>query len=1386
MNEDELIELIQSRLPQDLTPRQIQELRRMMRTSPRLRDALLEELSLEQSLATRYAPTVEGVEEIVAEISRRARATRRGRWLLTHLGFVLALAGAVAGVLLVAHLFIQPLAPEPVAVATDGNGTPATQLASRPASAPATPTSRAVGPAVAAAGAGDPRPGPDAPKPVRPQPAPPTPAPPAPPVAAKPLPAWRLYDPLPHVGGATFREQFRSLFKEVANTYVRAQREYIEVRGRYALRPKLEEGQLLRLAPYSPKKLRLTAWRGSKGVRFARQSDETLAGYLLTTKGRDVPGSLAAQDPRWRYFARGALDLRYQDGNMVLARADLPLLALPLDGPPDAVELEYEGHLISAAVLPCQPLPLSAPPAGRARVDSSHVGGLTWKPDREKGVELRKHADGTLEILAKRPRDEPQVTTDFSPAVGRSFALQLQDVSDRVAFFVAAQGGRRTVRYNVVRHRNVFVLSTNASDSRSREEAYEHGRVVGNAFWVRVRTGLDCLEIDFSTDGRHWGRLSEARLESHHPADEPIQFGLRLPRGRDSRARLTHVRIEETDAFGGLADAALVARVPKSKEARRESNMEKIWAAVAAAKPAGTPDLAWRLACDAALVHHSVYPVIRTACAADLVETALKAEADTEDVLAAMADLARLTYTRDGGAPAWKVVLPAYEALARQSFSAGRRGELPRIADHWLRNTLPHFRNQGDLKAPLPPGLPRLLVYHLLAEADWDLLARESGRLLALYRSGRDELPRHWEGGTTETKLLRWAQAEARSNLVGAGDDASAYWSGAWTHPLTVQLDRETLNVIAEFIASVNAKAYEHAAKVLASQLLPDGIVPTDADGRLYQAIHFHIRHLIRTHPELGRQLRDRFEGIGVVRLQRALRDGDVATLESLVAQFHGTEPSRQALYRLADRDLSMGNVVGAAAKYQTLLQAASGPQRHALAAKFRLASALAGQLAGEPVTEPVRLGEEPISAAEFERMVASLAKSRSSGTTRGIATAVRPLAPPPGTCEVSEVVRISADREDRNRPFTRTVAWGLLGNHLLLHQWGRVSAIDLAGRKIAWSKQQPLKSAPESYSPAWPVVAGSRVYARIQSRREAALLSIDTKTGKGDWTERFDEGVLSDPILINSWLYVLTYRRSLGDMTEIYLRRVSPETGQSAMAARLVTLRVDSSRLLSPGKLTRVGEALVFRCAATLVCCDLLGQVRWLRRLTFVPPDIDRELTDGMLPGDVVSWNGRVLFASRACPNVQCVDPKTGRVVWSYLQPDLRRLVGLVGGKVILATEGHIEALDAETGTFAWQVERTANVDAVLPAQKDTLCCVTLDRVDAKNRRRYGRDVRRVRWLSAADGKTVRSEPVEDPKLYHVLYNATRLYSTGRELVCFATTDRNQRDARLFRIRVR
>ena len=106
------------------------------------------------------------------------------------------------------------------------------------------------------------------------------------------------------------------------------------------------------------------------------------------------------------------------------------------------------------------------------------------------------------------------------------------------------------------------------------------------------------------------------------------------------------------------------------------------------------------------------------------------------------------------------------------------------------------------------------------------------------------------------------------------------------------------------------------------------------------------------------------------------------------------------------------------------------------------------------------------------------------------------------------------------------------------------------------------------------------------------------------------------------------------------------PETGEVVLTQRVVRVRHDLS-MFNVGRPQLLGDALIFRTANALVCCDLLGETRWVSKLTHVPEDVDPYLTNARAIGELIVHEGHVIVSTPGSPYVECVDVATGARVW-------------------------------------------------------------------------------------------------------------------------------------------
>jgi outer membrane protein assembly factor BamB len=306
---------------------------------------------------------------------------------------------------------------------------------------------------------------------------------------------------------------------------------------------------------------------------------------------------------------------------------------------------------------------------------------------------------------------------------------------------------------------------------------------------------------------------------------------------------------------------------------------------------------------------------------------------------------------------------------------------------------------------------------------------------------------------------------------------------------------------------------------------------------------------------------------------------------------------------------------------------------------------------------------------------------------------------------------------------------------------------------------------------PATPVVHDGRVIVPFFDDRELRLTCFKLDSGEVVWKQTYDDAILGDPILIGASLYVLTAQRQLGDYADVVLRRVSPQTGESLLANRLLRVRWSES-MFRVGRPALVGDTLIFRTGNALVACSMLGDVRWIRRMAFVPPGVDSPMFDFMALDDIVVDSDRVIVTCPGSPYVSCVAFDTGELIWSHLQPRVRRVVGRFGDVLVISTVRHVEGLDIKTGKPLWQTPVGGDYDAVLPAdggpeRGDAVVTLTLDRVQDNDYDQSGA-VRRMRWLSAKDGSVIREVPVYEEAAD--VFNAEKMLTDGR--LIFAMTN--------------
>jgi len=1094
---------------------------------------------------------------------------------------------------------------------------------------------------------------------------------------------------------------------------------------------------------------------------------------------------VASDEGQWSFFRKGPFDLRYQDGRMLLTSGQRVLVSATLAEPPDEVRLSLHGTMHLAQLRRVEQLvsPVGTLAAVTAK-DSDQPAKLNWEVDIPRSSSFVRHDDWTVELVSRNAEGADTAVLALPHQHGIDVVFRVDQADAGTGLQVRADGEIKPFELFVGESRGQRVLA-DAWHESAFESRRQRGFMADGPFWVRLRVMNDYLDADYSVDGEQWVHVTRRSIDTSSPQAKFTRFGVvAKPGEQQRRIRIGALRVKRYAALEGLAPEGMARRITLEDAQRDKSaiDLEALHETLAARKPKNVDLREWRLAVNIALVHQARTVALREAAAVDAMRTVVDSASftDLDAVVAALHEFpTRFARQMTDGAN-WSGFRGWYDQLASAAVDQQRHDVLALLFDAWLAQPLgPAAISLDSKEAVVPPQLARSTFYDLYDRRAWEalLLRAMQYRFLSTNRDGK--VRGYEQLDVVNAQLSAWALRRAAGEAGSAAKLAFDTEPREWQHPLSVDADRESLNTLAEFQASIEVGAYDHACLVLTRQDVPLGLAPTSSDPGLYKSGQIMIRDLIRGNKELSRTLRQDYADVGMLRLQQALQAQHYGALEPLVTQFLGTEASAQALLHLADRDLSLGNFFSAAARYRQLLSESAQIDRTAVLAKLKLAMALVGEKAGQQLRGTVNLEGGRFKSSDFDKMLDELiAERQHSGSSVSTAGRGSASAPPPGRFRAEAFAEISANRSSRLGD--SSVAIALAGDRVVTYIRGEIAVWDAGSKKRLWvqgernHRERPFGR----FEPLQPVVHGDRIYARYEHGSRSALFCLDAeRSGEIVWSQSYDDGLLANPLLVGSWMYVVTKRDRRGDQFDIVLRRLAPDNGESVMEATLATF-TQQADTDNASELTFAGDRLLFYFANTLTCVDLLGELQWVRKTTYVHEDIDRLLWQGRTPVRVLSNDKVAVVAAPGDPGILCVGLSSGDERWHRLDLDVRQLVAMVDGQLIVAGADTLYAVDLETGKALWQRPLAVSPTAVRPAGEGQLLSVQLAK------RKEGKDSgpgQVMTWIDAATGKTVKEESLSDEKLY----NVEALVTNGREIYGIANEERHRR-ADVFRLRPR
>lgn len=1371
MTDAELLRLIEENLPDELTDEQIAELRQRLTESGDLRRALRENLRFEQWLGDGLGTVRISAKQIIQAADRFAVKQSRQRWLFT--------AGLVATSVLLAFGVIW-LTRQPSKSDTDGrsdrvvtdrtNESDADRKGQR--TSPDKDNAATSRPSDESKSATTSLTNSESDQEARP--------------ATRPTAANEMFRDWPELApGTAIKQPFGQICFDGFGTrglsssqlqrwlmpvagersrffdYPRSKIGAAGFDGLVRLRAPWPSDAVLRITPFDHDGLTLHFWNGREGVTLRHyQHPRPMWGAFETerTGTNPQPASyvlVGTDDGRVLRVGSGTVEVRHQDGTLILSRGDVRLIAVPLSEPPTEVYFDRRATFRGFTMYRGTPFPDESEPERPIVLRADQPASLNWVsqlPDRttlenlsDDAVELRAEPDAELCWAAiPLPRsglfEVTCLVEDASPATG----IYLGDADGRPVHTVSFQRDPKTGQLG-------FGLRTidEAASAGRFEAPQEAAPVAGRHTWLRLVLGTMHLKCWTSGDGEHWSRAVEPRAVTPQACSHVGLFCARTGMLRKITLRLCVVR--ELDGLTSLGDTELSERVPESVT-RSAANLLNWTDEVRNSRPADVEAARWRTACNLRTLAAAPPPAIANTILYGVLSDHLGSTLPLDRRLRMLEDAALLADT-------WSIgdcqnFLQHYERLARTLIRQGDTRPFRTL--HTSLLTAPLWCD-GRFDAS-PVWLARHELLQLVFRDRW-AEARELSQQFRFWNdSGRQD--EQWTESQRRLRdLVDWVAATADRRLPtdAAKTRDAAPLAAAWRQPLMLEFSKEAYNTLAEVLAAASEKSFEDAGKIItsASQLGREltGLIPDAQDDKLLVSYSRAVANLLQDTPELQQTLIERFGSLGLLRVQEAIANDDEAAVRGVTLEFPSTDAAARAHLWLGDLALSAGEFAIAAREYRQAERIADPVVKAVAQSRSRLASAFAGRAATSGGTEPLVLNDVRLSVVDFENLLAEIRnRPRDSGALAE--SAADRAAVVPSLSALAEPAELNVGRrlgweakyhEAGSVPISnvdwiaRQTAWASAESLLVTSNRQQVAAFDLKQGESKWTFAEDVNAAKSSR---WPLVVmrplliGDRALVRRLTKDGPILMCFDADSGRVVWSSRSGVAVVSDPVVHDGELRAVTTAGAPQDVIQLELATINAETGDFVSRLPLVQLRDVWDRQV-PCQAAAAEDGLLVAAGGCVLRCDADGDIVWLRRQTWIPATVDPASSEQSRDAPLTDGD-RVLFTQPGVFTLDCVNAESGRLLWQRVFPELRRVLGLADGRLLVRTSETLQALDLRTSETAWERDASVLLDAVLIGKPTRLLLAEREPMPS------GQSRPKLVWIELATGRELGAAPLD------------------------------------------
>jgi outer membrane protein assembly factor BamB len=1095
------------------------------------------------------------------------------------------------------------------------------------------------------------------------------------------------------------------------------------IEGILRLKAPWTNDSILRLQLESYKQLQIHFFAGQQGVTLVYHADkpERWAAYSTTRKPSGFTPQtwqLTADDGgrnrRTRIDQGGPYQLRHRRGELLLSRGDIVLIRAPLTELPDEVYFQGRASIVGIDWLRVagvadgiaqhdQPGTL---PANEPAARTMRAAEFAWQPQIDPQASLTILSDGAIRLESTkatkrswcsvwRPRDDLHYID-----------LELEDATAGAGIYLGnnakPQWVLRYVRDN--RTGQLCLMARSAGDDHHAQDFPPlHTAMlpsVRGRHWVRLVYAPGMIRWWLSVDGEHWAEADPLR----NPPHNMTHLGLHCVTHADCGVTLRQIRLTPLTAITALADPQLRQRVWLPDDPTASDEIAAWITRTAEFQPAGSSISAWRRTVAVQTLAAGCSAPLGTALIDLLLDDAEARELPLDEQLRLLEQAALLAdlYDNEQRLQAW---VDRYHRLGLAEAAKHDRSAFSSIRAALMRSPVKTVR-RFDVAHPQAIGEE---LVQLTYAGDWSTTAQFCRKIRFFHLQ-------------TKVPLFEWAEiAAAKRTPEGLSEDLLTRLPETWRAMLIERQSKEVYNVAAELLALLDSEAFDDAAHMIARldpRALP-GIAVDEHDDRLLASLPALITMAVRRHPQLRTAVARQQAALADLRLREQVALHDASGVALITVQFPGTAAVSRAHAWLGDRALSSGWFESALWHYRRALKVSKPIDRRHLNPRVTMSKIMLGSETADE-TSPLRLGDilikiEEIAAIEAKRRV-ELGTSSGRFTPNGFA-GPHLLTAAPTEFVVHKRARLDGSvGQGANRVLNQNVilfnvdwanrqlAVSVDEQRMYVSNRFQVAAYDRkTGSRVWQSPQLPgrvRKTHEWSLTAMRPVLHGDRIYARQMYGDTTSLVCLDKATGQPIWTaiHRRDHDIISDPMIVQDHLVCLTMARTSQLESAVRFTEFDPETGTIWRERDLITLS-NAWHRRQVCEVQTFCDGMVAVLGGVVVSCDADGQLRWVSRQILLPPDEQPDwVTQTFSPplvfsdtahvadGGVSLHRDQIYITEPGVRALQCLDAETGDLIWTRTLPDLKRLLGISGGCLIAHGHERLLGLDLMTGETRWR----------------------------------------------------------------------------------------------------